>query len=173
MSAKIFRLPDLGEGLTEATLMRWLVAVGDTIAVDQPIAEVETAKSVVEVPSPFGGTVAVLHGAEGELLLVGAPFVEVGGCRMTPLSHRMRPERRGRGVPRRGAGRLGQRAHRVRDEGGPRPAVARGAARVRGAVSTRPLPRPHAQPAVLAGPVAVRSPIVRRLAQTAASTCTP
>ena len=46
--------------------------------VDQPIAEVETAKSVVEVPSPFAGTVAVLHGAEGELLLVGAPFVEVG-----------------------------------------------------------------------------------------------
>ena len=58
--------------------MRWLVAVGDTIVIDQPIAEVETAKSVVEVPSPFAGTVAVLHGAEGELLLVGAPFVEVG-----------------------------------------------------------------------------------------------
>src|SRR3954452_249132 len=74
---KLFRLPDLGEGLTEATLMRWLVAVGDTVKVDQPIAEVETAKSVVEVPSPFGGTVAMLHGAEGELLLVGAPFVEV------------------------------------------------------------------------------------------------
>ena len=80
MSAQVFRLPDLGEGLTEATLMRWLVAVGDTIVVDQPIAEVETAKSVVEVPSPFAGTVAVLHGAEGELLLVGAPFVEVGGA---------------------------------------------------------------------------------------------
>ena len=77
MTAKMFRLPDLGEGLTEATLMRWLVAVGDTISVDQPIAEVETAKSVVEVPSPFAGTVGVLHGAEGELLLVGAPFVEV------------------------------------------------------------------------------------------------
>ncbi len=78
MSAQTFRLPDLGEGLTEATLMRWLVAVGDEVAVDQPIAEVETAKSVVEVPSPFAGTIAVLHGNEGELLLVGAPFVEVG-----------------------------------------------------------------------------------------------
>ena len=78
MSTKTFRLPDLGEGLTEATLMHWLVEVGDAIEIDQPIAEVETAKSVVEVPSPFAGTVAVLHGAEGELLLVGAPFVEVG-----------------------------------------------------------------------------------------------
>ncbi len=76
-SMQIFRLPDLGEGLTEAALVKWLVAVGDVVRVDQPIAEVETAKSVVEVPSPYAGTVAVLHGAEGETLLVGAPLVEV------------------------------------------------------------------------------------------------
>jgi 2-oxoisovalerate dehydrogenase E2 component (dihydrolipoyl transacylase) len=55
---KVFLLPDLGEGLTEAELVNWLVAVGDEIRVDQPIAEVETAKSVVEVPSPYAGTVA-------------------------------------------------------------------------------------------------------------------
>jgi len=77
MSAQVFRLPDLGEGLTEAELVRWLVAVGDAVAVDQPIAEVETAKSVVEVPSPFGGVVAALHGEEGEALAVGAPLIEV------------------------------------------------------------------------------------------------
>ncbi|WP_043441961.1 dihydrolipoamide acetyltransferase family protein [Arthrobacter sp. L77] len=74
---QVFTLPDLGEGLTEAELVSWLVAEGDTVAVDQPIAEVETAKSVVEVPSPFAGTVAVLHGRPGEMLDVGAPFLSV------------------------------------------------------------------------------------------------
>ncbi len=73
----VFALPDLGEGLTDAELVRWLVAVGDTIAVDQPIAEVETAKSVVEVPSPFAGVVAACHGQEGETILVGSPLLEV------------------------------------------------------------------------------------------------
>ncbi|MFF1878462.1 dihydrolipoamide acetyltransferase family protein [Leifsonia sp. NPDC058230] len=77
MTAKIFTLPDLGEGLTEAELVRWLVSVGDTVRVDQPIAEVETAKSVVEVPSPFAGVVETLHGEEGEALAVGAPLIEV------------------------------------------------------------------------------------------------
>ena len=77
MSARVFRLPDLGEGLTEAELVRWLVAVGDEVTVDQPIAEVETAKSVVEVPSPYAGVVAALHGEEGEALVVGAPLLEV------------------------------------------------------------------------------------------------
>ena len=74
---QVFALPDLGEGLTEAELVTWLVAEGDPVAVDQPIAEVETAKSVVEVPSPFAGTVAVLHGRPGEVLDVGAPFLSV------------------------------------------------------------------------------------------------
>ncbi|WP_431277904.1 dihydrolipoamide acetyltransferase family protein [Leifsonia poae] len=57
--------------------MRWLVAVGDTVTIDQPIAEVETAKSVVEVPSPYAGVVETLHGEEGEALAVGAPLIEV------------------------------------------------------------------------------------------------
>lgn len=77
MTARVFALPDLGEGLTDAELVRWLVAVGDTVTTDQPIAEVETAKSVVEVPSPFAGRVAALHGEEGETILVGAPLLEV------------------------------------------------------------------------------------------------
>ncbi|MGW9414892.1 dihydrolipoamide acetyltransferase family protein [Arthrobacter cupressi] len=74
---QVFRLPDLGEGLTEAELINWLVAVGDEIRVDQPIAEVETAKSVVEVPSPYAGTVAVLHGEPGQTLDVGKPLISV------------------------------------------------------------------------------------------------
>ena len=77
MSTQVFTLPDLGEGLTEAELVRWLVAAGDTIAVDAPIAEVETAKSMVEVPSPFGGVVRTLHGAEGSSIAVGAPLISV------------------------------------------------------------------------------------------------
>ncbi|AOT02275.1 dihydrolipoamide acetyltransferase family protein [Arthrobacter sp. U41] len=74
---KVFLLPDLGEGLTEAELVNWLVAVGDEIRVDQPIAEVETAKSMVEVPSPYAGTVAVLHGEPGQTLEVGKPLISV------------------------------------------------------------------------------------------------
>jgi pyruvate dehydrogenase E2 component (dihydrolipoamide acetyltransferase) len=79
MSLQVFMLPDLGEGLVEAELVTWLVAEGDTVHVDQPIAEVETAKSVVEVPSPFEGTVATLHGAEGDTLEVGRPLISVAG----------------------------------------------------------------------------------------------
>jgi 2-oxoisovalerate dehydrogenase E2 component (dihydrolipoyl transacylase) len=74
---KVFLLPDLGEGLTEAELLNWLVAVGDEIRVDQPIAEVETAKSVVEVPSPYAGTVVELHGEPGQTLDVGKPLISV------------------------------------------------------------------------------------------------
>ena len=77
MSRRVFALPDLGEGLTEAELVRWLVQVGDAIAIDAPIAEVETAKAVVEVPSPFQGVIADLHGAEGSTIQVGAPLISV------------------------------------------------------------------------------------------------
>jgi 2-oxoisovalerate dehydrogenase E2 component (dihydrolipoyl transacylase) len=74
---KVFLLPDLGEGLTEAELVNWLVSVGDEIRVDQPIAEVETAKSMVEVPSPYAGTVIELHGEPGRTLDVGQPLISV------------------------------------------------------------------------------------------------
>ena len=77
MSVRTFLLPDLGEGLTEAELVNWLVAVGDTVAVDQPVAEVETAKSLVEVPSPFAGRVAQLHGTAGQSVDVGRPLISV------------------------------------------------------------------------------------------------
>ena len=88
-TTKVFRLPDLGEGLTEAGLVQWLVQVGDTIRTDQPIAEVETAKSVVELPSPFAGVVLALHGEPGETIDVGAPVLEVAD----PSSDRFLSER--------------------------------------------------------------------------------
>jgi 2-oxoisovalerate dehydrogenase E2 component (dihydrolipoyl transacylase) len=77
MPERTFRLPDLGEGLTEAEIVQWLVAEGDTVAVDQSIAEVETAKSVVEVPSPYAGRVATLHAPAGTTLAVGEPLITV------------------------------------------------------------------------------------------------
>ncbi|MEB7503769.1 dihydrolipoamide acetyltransferase family protein [Arthrobacter koreensis] len=84
MSVRTFLLPDLGEGLTDAELVNWLVAEGDTIAVDQPVAEVETAKSLVEVPSPFAGVVETLHGAAGESIDVGKPLISVRTTAQAP-----------------------------------------------------------------------------------------
>ncbi len=72
-----FLLPDLGEGLTEAEIVTWRVQTGDTVAVDQPIVEVETAKAMVEVPVPFAGRVTALHGQPGDVVAVGAPLVTV------------------------------------------------------------------------------------------------
>jgi len=70
-----FRLPDLGEGLTEAEVVQWLVAPGDSVALNQTLAEVETAKAVVELPSPYEGTVSTLHADAGETVAVGAPLI--------------------------------------------------------------------------------------------------
>ncbi|MER5639620.1 dihydrolipoamide acetyltransferase family protein [Kitasatospora sp. NPDC002227] len=72
-----FKLPDLGEGLTGAEVVRWMVEVGEVIAIDQPVVEVETAKAVVEVPCPYGGVVTALYGAVGEEVAVGAPLITV------------------------------------------------------------------------------------------------
>jgi len=76
-----FRLPDLGEGLTDAEVVQWLVAPGDAVTLNQTLAEVETAKAVVELPSPYDGTVASLHAQAGETVEVGAPLIafEVAG----------------------------------------------------------------------------------------------
>lgn len=72
-----FKLPDLGEGLTEAQIVRWLVEVGDVVAIDQPVVEVETAKALVEVPCPYGGVVTARFGEEGTELPVGDPLLTV------------------------------------------------------------------------------------------------
>jgi pyruvate dehydrogenase E2 component (dihydrolipoamide acetyltransferase) len=72
-----FRLPDAGEGLTEAEIAAWHVAVGDTVAINQTIVEIETAKSLVDLPSPFAGVVTRLMVAEGETVEVGTPIIEI------------------------------------------------------------------------------------------------
>ncbi|MGQ4597448.1 2-oxo acid dehydrogenase subunit E2 [Nocardia sp. R6R-6] len=72
-----FRLPDLGEGLTDAELVSWAVQVGDTVELNQTIAEVETAKAVVSLPSPFAGRVVALLARPGETVAVGAPLIRV------------------------------------------------------------------------------------------------
>ncbi|GLY31956.1 dihydrolipoamide acetyltransferase family protein [Kineosporia sp. NBRC 101731] len=76
-----FLLPDLGEGLTEAEIMTWLVDVGDEVTVDQPVVEVETAKASVEVPVPFAGVVTVLHAEPGDVLAVGTPLITIAETR--------------------------------------------------------------------------------------------
>jgi pyruvate dehydrogenase E2 component (dihydrolipoamide acetyltransferase) len=72
---KEFRLPDLGEGLTESEILSWKVGVGDTVSLNQVIAEVETAKAVVELPSPFAGVIKELHEQPGTIVEVGKPIV--------------------------------------------------------------------------------------------------
>jgi pyruvate dehydrogenase E2 component (dihydrolipoamide acetyltransferase) len=76
--AREFRLPDIGEGLTEAEIVRWLVAEGEHVESDQPIVEVETDKAVVEIPSPYAGVVLSHGGAEGDVIEVGAVLVTIG-----------------------------------------------------------------------------------------------
>src|SRR5664279_537187 len=74
---KQFLLPDLGEGLTEGDLLKWTVAVGDTVEVNDTIAEVETVKAAVELPSPFAGVVTALHAEEGETIPVGTAIISI------------------------------------------------------------------------------------------------
>lgn len=76
-TSKTFILPDLGEGLTEAEIVNWLVAEGDTVIIDQPIIEVESAKSIVELPCPFAGVVVKLHAAIGDTIHAGQPVITV------------------------------------------------------------------------------------------------
>ena len=76
--AYAFKLPDLGEGLTEGEIARWLVAEGQEIAEDDPLVEIATDKTTVEIPSPAAGVVAKIHVAEGEVVPVGTLLVEIG-----------------------------------------------------------------------------------------------
>jgi 2-oxoisovalerate dehydrogenase E2 component (dihydrolipoyl transacylase) len=84
---KQFRLPDLGEGLTEGDILKWTVKVGDTVDVNDTIAEVETVKAAVELPSPYAGVVTALHAEEGQTVPVGTPIIsiDVGGATATDV----------------------------------------------------------------------------------------
>lgn len=175
-----FKLPDLGEGLTEAEIVRWLVAVGDVVEIDQPVVEVETAKAMVEVPCPYGGVVTARFGEEGTELPVGAPLitVAVGSGTEPALSSEPEAEAAGSGNVLVGYGTDHSRpARRKRIRPGAPAAVvqaagpsARGAAPV-AVTGARPSPVAVAAgrgavPAALAGgPVPVISPLVRKLAR--------
>jgi 2-oxoisovalerate dehydrogenase E2 component (dihydrolipoyl transacylase) len=75
MAERVFPMPDLGEGLEEGEIVAWLVAEGDTVTLNQPLVEVETAKAVVEIPSPYAGVVVGLHAGAGETVAVGGALV--------------------------------------------------------------------------------------------------
>ncbi|AJE41602.1 dihydrolipoamide acetyltransferase family protein [Streptomyces nodosus] len=177
-----FRLPDLGEGLTEAEIVRWLVQVGDVVAVDQPVVEVETAKAMVEVPCPHGGVVTARFGEEGTELPVGAPLLTVA----IEATADAAPESSGNVLVGYGTSAAPARRRRVR----PSPPGTRlpdGASRTAGrgtaGASADPGPAPLPSSEVLTsavapggtrgpavpdrhdGPVAVISPLVRRLAR--------
>jgi len=81
-----FRLPDVGEGLTEAEIVAWRVAVGDTVLTNDTLVEVETAKAVVELPSPFPGTVLALLAEAGQTVQVGTPIVAIGDPAAVPAA---------------------------------------------------------------------------------------
>jgi 2-oxoisovalerate dehydrogenase E2 component (dihydrolipoyl transacylase) len=116
-----FRLPDLGEGLTEAEVVTWLVEPGDTVALNQTLAEVETAKAVVELPSPYEGTVSTLHAEAGQTVAVGAPLIafdvageEPDAPEPAPESgEKAQPNLVGYGAAPTSAGRPARRARRI------------------------------------------------------------
>lgn len=113
-----FRLPDLGEGLAEAEVVQWLVAPGDTVTLNQTLAEVETAKAVVELPSPYAGTVASLHAEAGETVAVGAPLIafDVEGADSPVTSEpeeKTQPNLVGYGAAPVGGGRPARRSRRI------------------------------------------------------------
>ncbi|MGW7546932.1 dihydrolipoamide acetyltransferase family protein [Streptomyces sp. NPDC054770] len=164
-----FKLPDLGEGLTEAVIVTWLVQVGEVVAIDQPVVEVETAKAMVEVPCPYGGVVTARFGEEGTELPVGAPLLTVAVGEATAV-----PEAEGSGnvLVGYGTGTPPARRRRVRntaperangtaDRGGaqdPAPHTAVTATATHAQVPAPPTP-------LTEGPVPVISPLVRRLAR--------
>ena len=160
-----FKLPDLGEGLTEAEIVRWLVEVGDVVAIDQPVVEVETAKAMVEVPCPYGGVVTARFGEEGTELPVGSPLLTVAvGAPASDVTADTGTETEGSGNVLVGYGTGAPPARRRR--------VRRLAADVVTSVADAPAPSPAPAPAPAAeiggrddGPVPVISPLVRRLAR--------
>src|SRR6476646_5349872 len=87
-----FKLPDVGAGLTEAEIVAWKVKVGDVIAINDIIVEIETAKSLVELPSPYAGTVLALMVPEGETVAVGTPIISVGDPNAAPAAPPATPD---------------------------------------------------------------------------------
>ncbi|GAB3873944.1 dihydrolipoamide acetyltransferase family protein [Kibdelosporangium lantanae] len=144
MNVQEFALPDLGEGLIEAEIVRWLVAVGDAVEVDQPVVEVETAKAAIEVPVPYAGVVTALHGETGGTVQVGRPLISVASAGLSEPGVETSPNLVGAGAAKRA------RRHR---RGSP---VAK--------PEVKPVAKPDVKP-VATGRVPVVSPVVRKLAR--------
>ncbi|MEX1079390.1 MAG: dihydrolipoamide acetyltransferase family protein [Homoserinimonas sp.] len=170
--SKQFILPDLGEGLTEAEIVSWLVAPGDTISIDQPVVEVESAKSVVELPSPFGGVVEKLHAEPGTTVHAGQPLLTMAGSpdEADADSPDAVPGTAVRGVPDAadegsGAVLIGY-GTQARKRGPSRAGSGRFGART-AATPEAPasVPAPPASVAAPSGPSPVVSPLVRKLAR--------
>ncbi|WP_434592717.1 dihydrolipoamide acetyltransferase family protein [Streptomyces sp. A5-4] len=182
-----FKLPDLGEGLTEAEIVRWLVEVGDVVAIDQPVVEVETAKAMVEVPCPYGGVVTARFGEEGTELPVGSPLLTVavgaasaheapavsgaGGAASGAASDSAE-ETSGNVLVGYGTGAAVARRRRIRPgapgAGPSGPAAVAGTGAAAASLVAEPVVEvgPAAEsPVRAAGPVPVISPLVRRLAR--------
>ncbi len=173
---KEFRLPDLGEGLTESEILSWKVGVGDTVALNQVIAEVETAKAVVELPSPFAGVVTALHEQPGTVVEVGKPIVSFeiesdddgggasGDASAATVAAKREPNLVGYGAVLEHTGRPARRARNITTATAPAPAPANTPA-------TTPAPAPAPAPAQSAAPVAAlaerprSTPPVRKLAK--------
>jgi len=138
-----FALPDLGEGLIEAEIVRWLVSVGDAVEVDQPVVEVETAKAAIEVPVPYAGVVTALHGETGGTVQVGKPLISVASAGLSEPGVTASPNLVGAGSTKRA------RRHR------------------RASPVAKPAAKPAVEPAVVetTGRVPVVSPVVRKLAR--------
>ncbi|MBM0203041.1 2-oxo acid dehydrogenase subunit E2 [Micromonospora sp. STR1s_5] len=161
---QVFLLPDLGEGLSEAEIVEWRVAVGDVVTVDQSVVEVETAKAVVDVPCPYAGRVVTLHGAAGEVRPVGQPLITIapldGGDEPAGHATYREEERAGSGNVLigygTGHGTATRRRRRPRLAVAPEPAEAGPTGVAVGAASSDPAPPTAAL---------VISPIVRRLAR--------
>ncbi|WP_439427496.1 dihydrolipoamide acetyltransferase family protein [Micromonospora sp. LA-10] len=155
-----FLLPDLGEGLSEAEIVEWRVAVGDVVTVDQSVVEVETAKAVVDVPCPYAGRVVALHGAAGEVRPVGQPLITIAPLDDAPDPHATyrEEERAGSGnvLIGYGTGHGGSGRRRRR----PRLALAAEP----GAPASADRTAESAQPQGASAPLVI-SPIVRRLAK--------
>jgi 2-oxoisovalerate dehydrogenase E2 component (dihydrolipoyl transacylase) len=144
VNVRQFALPDLGEGLADAEIVRWLVSVGDAVEVDQPVVEVETAKAAIEVPVPYAGVVTALHGEAGSTVDVGAPLLSVASAGLSEPGVETSPNLVGSGL-----------SKRARRQGGRRRNPVIPAARVPEPVAVQ---NGHAR-------IPVISPVVRKLAR--------
>ncbi|WP_445515464.1 dihydrolipoamide acetyltransferase family protein [Streptomyces sp. NEAU-174] len=177
-----FTLPDLGEGLTGAEIVRWLVQVGDVVAVDQPVVEVETAKAMVDVPCPYGGVVTARYGEEGAEVPVGAALITVAVPEGSddgsgpPVAESAIDGTSGNVLV--GYGTVGPAARRRRVRpspgplretptaaGGPLPETAAAPAPLRRETAADPAAPVRETTTAPAGPLPVISPLVRRLAR--------